>query len=143
MDIKATEIKTGSDFKCLMEDNEEDIESNGTNASSKKQTDTERNEAIKMLSALSKDSHKIAQQTNILIDWSWRTKSIIDCCILAISALKSQSEAEKKIEEVREYCKTSIYTTGVLKNAYSGIVSADKYDAVIFEHNKILEILGN
>ena len=69
-------------------------------------SETERNEAIEILTMISKDAHHIAAKTDIFEDWAFPAKGITDGCALAITTLRAQSEAERKIEKVREYCKT-------------------------------------
>ena len=65
------------------------------------QSETERNEAIRVLEELSKSN-----------EWQQENKTDpgmnIWALAFAISALRTQSEAERRIESVREYCENAI-----------------------------------
>ena len=73
------------------------------------QTETERNEAIKVLEHMRDNNlanYEIGNYEDKDIDRTILKE--IKALDLAISALKQQSEAERRIERVREYCENAI-----------------------------------
>ena len=89
------------------------------------QTETERNEAIEILKQIRYRSAEVVDRcSRISTALNQPTITIahnnVVALSLAISALKQQSEAERKIEKAREYCKSYCKKAGEIHRYYDG-----------------------